>query len=143
MIDSAKALLAPRAPTPAHNTRKRSTIRASSSRRGGQQHHQHHQQTQSKKLLTNFFSIGAFATLAKALQETSFGKTLAVVGSTPAVLLLLLFAKPLATTLPQSFLLLVPQSYQVPHCSKKHFNTNISIQYYNCAALMDSSVERG
>ena len=101
--------------------------------------------TQSRKLLTCFFSFGAFAALAKAfageefgqtprgcglnsgwatplaifqaqvpthhqpwlsarsgfaalairlLQETSFGQTLAVVGSTPVGLLLLLFAKP-------------------------------------------------
>jgi hypothetical protein len=46
----------------------------------------------------------------------------------------------LATTLPQSFLLLVPQSYQVPHCSKKYFNTNSIVQRLWIAVLSEGRV---
>ena len=51
--------------------------------------------TQPRKLPTYFFSFGSPSQHSlRLLQETSFGQTLAAVGSTRAVLLLMQFAKP-------------------------------------------------
>ena len=50
--------------------------------------------TQSRKLPTYFFSFGPSQHSLRLLLETSLGKTLAAVGSTPAGLLLLRFSKP-------------------------------------------------